>query len=136
MRFAASSEAIMIAAAPSLTPEAFPAKSAKKARPHRFGIAWWHREADAVWLTRREPKGLLGGMAALPGPEWSDACPSLNPLAIARRRGQQPRYRQVMINIHRIKLFAMGKTGDRLEPAQQGQVLRRKNRCHSLMFDI
>ena len=26
-----------------------------------------------VWLVRRPAKGLLGGMAALPGPDWSDA---------------------------------------------------------------
>ncbi|HKP34903.1 MAG TPA: NUDIX domain-containing protein, partial [Sphingomicrobium sp.] len=28
-----------------------------------------------VWLVRRPAKGLLGGMAALPGPEWSDSEP-------------------------------------------------------------
>ena len=66
------------------TPEAFPAKATKKERPHRFGIAWWCRRGDAVWLTRRPAKGLLGAMAALPGPDWTEERPAANPLAIAR----------------------------------------------------
>lgn len=65
-------------------PEAFPSPKAKKERPHRFGIAWWVRRGDEVWLVRRPAKGLLGGMAALPGPEWSDDRPAANPLAIHR----------------------------------------------------
>lgn len=66
------------------TAEAFPARKLKKARPHRFGLAWWIRQGDHVWLTRRPAQGLLGGMAALPGPEWGDERPSANPLAIHR----------------------------------------------------
>ena len=66
------------------TPEAFPAPKVRKARPHRHGIAWWVRRGDAVWLVRRPPEGLLGGMAALPGPEWQDQPPAANPLAIHR----------------------------------------------------
>jgi A/G-specific adenine glycosylase len=66
------------------TPEAFPAGKVKKVRPHRFGVAWWARKGDGVWLTRRPAKGLLGGMAALPGPEWSDERPPANPIAIHR----------------------------------------------------
>lgn len=53
-------------------PERFPAAKAKKARPHRHGVAYWIERGGAVWLVRRPAKGLLGGMAALPGPEWSD----------------------------------------------------------------
>jgi A/G-specific adenine glycosylase len=66
------------------TPEAFPAAKVKAARPHRFGIALWVRRGDDVWLVRRPDRGLLGGMAALPGPEWSEARPLANPLAIHR----------------------------------------------------
>ena len=65
-------------------PEAFPAAKAKKARPHRFGVAWWVRRGEAVWLVRRPAKGLLGGMAALPGTEWGEERPPANPLAIHR----------------------------------------------------
>ena len=54
------------------TPDGFPVKMARKARPVRFGAAWWIEREDALWLVRRPTKGLLGGMAALPGPMWGD----------------------------------------------------------------
>ena len=57
------------------TPEAYPAPKAKRERPHRFGTAWWIERDGALWLVRRPDKGLLGGMAALPGGEWGDAAP-------------------------------------------------------------
>ena len=57
------------------TPEAYPAPKAKRDRPHRFGTAWWIERDGALWLVRRPDKGLLGGMAALPGGEWGDAAP-------------------------------------------------------------
>ena len=62
-------------------PEAFPAAKAKRERPHRHGLAWWIERDGAVWLVRRPAKGMLGGMAALPGPEWTDAPPSVPALA-------------------------------------------------------
>jgi len=71
-------------AAALVTPELFPAPKVKKARPHRFGVAWWVRRGDEVWLTRRPASGLLGGMAALPGPEWTEQRPSANPTAVHR----------------------------------------------------
>ncbi len=57
------------------TPEAYPAPKAKRDRPHRFGTAWWIERDGALWLVRRTDRGLLGGMAALPGGEWGDAAP-------------------------------------------------------------
>ena len=54
------------------TPEAFPEPKAKKARPQRYGIARWIEREGHVWLVRRPAKGMLGGMAALPGPDWQD----------------------------------------------------------------
>ncbi|NJC05233.1 A/G-specific adenine glycosylase [Sphingomonas kaistensis] len=65
-------------------PEAFPHPKVKKERPHRFGVAWWARRRDEVWLVRRPARGLLGGMAALPGEEWCEERPSVNPIAIHR----------------------------------------------------
>ena len=56
-------------------PEAFPARRPRKARPHRYGTAWWIERDGHVWLVRRPTEGLLGGMAALPGGEWTDAQP-------------------------------------------------------------
>jgi A/G-specific adenine glycosylase len=66
------------------TPEAFPAAKARKIRPQRYGFAWWIERDNQVWLVRRPAKGMLGGMAALPGPEWQDS-PTDGP-AIARVR--------------------------------------------------
>jgi A/G-specific adenine glycosylase len=63
------------AACASGDPESFPARRQRKARPHRYGVAWWTERDGCVWLVRRPAKGLLGGMAALPGSEWSDSPP-------------------------------------------------------------
>jgi A/G-specific adenine glycosylase len=52
-------------------PERFPEPRKRTARPHRFGVAWWIERDGRVWLVRRPAKGLLGGMAALPGGEWT-----------------------------------------------------------------
>ncbi len=67
-------------------PEAFPAPKAKKARPRRHGIAEWIERDGAVWLVRRPPSGLLGGMPALPGNDWTDTRPQpvATPLAQIR----------------------------------------------------
>lgn len=61
------------AAAASGEPESFPAPRLRKPRPHRHGIAWWIERDRHVWLVRRPAKGLLGGMAALPGTDWAEA---------------------------------------------------------------
>ena len=66
------------------SPEAFPVKAARKVRPVRFGVAWWIEREGAVWLVRRPASGLLGGMAALPGPEWGDSSPTAQALAEVR----------------------------------------------------
>lgn len=67
------------------SPEQFPAPKVKVPRPHRFGIAWWIERHDCLWLVRRPSKGLLGGMAALPGDEWNSTEPNYLPsLALVR----------------------------------------------------
>jgi A/G-specific adenine glycosylase len=53
-------------------PEAYPAPKVRRPRPHRHGVAWWIERDGAIWLVRRPAKGMLGGMAALPGPEWGN----------------------------------------------------------------
>jgi A/G-specific adenine glycosylase len=50
--------------------ESFPRKLAKAERPHRYGVAYVLTRNDQVALVRRPPKGLLGGMLALPTTEW------------------------------------------------------------------
>jgi len=47
-------------------PERYPIKAPKAARPRRQGIAYWLEHDGHVLLVRRPPRGLLGGMLALP----------------------------------------------------------------------
>jgi A/G-specific adenine glycosylase len=51
-------------------PEIYPFKPAKKAKPQRSGTAYWIVRGDLVWLVRREGKGMLAGMRALPDDGW------------------------------------------------------------------
>jgi A/G-specific adenine glycosylase len=53
-------------------PERFPVKAKKRPRPERSGTAYWLEHDGHVLLVKRPPRGLLGGMAALP----SDAAPA------------------------------------------------------------
>lgn len=48
-----------------------PAKAARKAKPRRTGHAWWIAREGQVWLVTRPPRGMLGGMRALPDDGWS-----------------------------------------------------------------
>ncbi len=52
-------------------PARFPIKAPKKAKPLRQGMAYWIERDGAVWLVRREGKGMLGGMRALPDDGWA-----------------------------------------------------------------
>ena len=54
-------------------PETYPRRTAKAERPHRFGVAYVLTSGEAVALVRRPPKGLLGGMLALPTSDWRAA---------------------------------------------------------------
>lgn len=54
-------------------PDSFPRKTAKAGRPHRYGVAYVLTRGDKVALVRRPPKGLLGGMLALPTSQWRTA---------------------------------------------------------------
>jgi A/G-specific adenine glycosylase len=57
--------------------EIYPVKAAKAARPTKHGTIFWARNGDDVLLVRRPPKGLLGGMRALPTGPWSAEPPGL-----------------------------------------------------------
>jgi A/G-specific adenine glycosylase len=56
-------------------PETFPTRRPRAERPKKYGIAYWIESDGQVWLVRRLSKGMLGGMAALPGPEWTGRQP-------------------------------------------------------------
>ncbi|MES2344280.1 MAG: A/G-specific adenine glycosylase [Pseudomonadota bacterium] len=53
--------------------ESYPRRTAKAVRPHRHGVAYVLTRGDQVALVRRPPKGLLGGMLALPTSDWRAA---------------------------------------------------------------
>jgi A/G-specific adenine glycosylase len=65
-------------------PERFFRRPRRASRPQRYGVAYWIEREGNVWLVRRPPSGLLGGMAALPGSEWSDAPPNCETLGAVR----------------------------------------------------
>jgi A/G-specific adenine glycosylase len=48
----------------------FPIKPARRARPTRRGTAWWIEADGHVAICTRPPRGLLGGMPALPSCDW------------------------------------------------------------------
>lgn len=68
------------------SPELYPAPKVPRMRPTKHGIALWVERDGHVWLVRRPARGLLGGMAALPGPGWTAAEPPLPGLPLARLR--------------------------------------------------
>jgi A/G-specific adenine glycosylase len=53
-------------------PERFARRQQRKPRPRKYGVAYWTELRGHVWLVRRPSKGLLGGMAALPGSDWEE----------------------------------------------------------------
>ncbi|MEX2642890.1 MAG: A/G-specific adenine glycosylase, partial [Acetobacterales bacterium] len=54
--------------------ETLPRRAPKKARPQRYGVAFWAVRPDGhVLLRRRAENGLLGGMMEVPSTEWREA---------------------------------------------------------------
>ena len=51
--------------------ETLPVKPPKKAKPERFGTAYWIERDGQVWLVTRPAKGMMGGMRALPDDGWT-----------------------------------------------------------------
>ena len=55
-------------------PASLPVKPPKKAKPVRYGTAWWIERDGQVWLLTRPGTGMLGGMRALPDDGWHAGC--------------------------------------------------------------
>jgi A/G-specific adenine glycosylase len=53
-------------------PATYPRRAPKAERPRRHGAAYLLLRGDDIALVRRPPKGLLGGMLALPTSDWRD----------------------------------------------------------------
>lgn len=54
--------------------EALPARVPRRERPAHHGAVFWAEDfAGRVWLRRRPPHGLLGGMLELPASDWRAA---------------------------------------------------------------
>ena len=70
-------------------PQTYPRKTAKAERPRRYGAAYIVRQGDDIALVRRPPRGLLGGMLALPSTPWGPtALSEEEALAAAPASGQ------------------------------------------------
>jgi A/G-specific adenine glycosylase len=53
--------------------EALPRKAPKPERPTRHGVHFLLMDAEGqIWLRRRPPRGLLGGMLEIPGTSWRE----------------------------------------------------------------
>ena len=57
-------------------PATYPRRTAKAERPRRHGVAFVVTRRGQVALVRRPPKGLLGGMLALPTTDWTAKPPT------------------------------------------------------------
>ncbi len=59
------------------TAETYPRKLAKAEKSTRYGTVFWAQANGHVWLERRPPKGLLGGMVAFPTNIWAAKKPKI-----------------------------------------------------------
>jgi A/G-specific adenine glycosylase len=69
--------------------ESLPRKAAKRARPVRYGTAFWIERQGAVLLSRRPDAGLLGGMMEIPSTPWQEEKPDAMGNAPLRALWQQ-----------------------------------------------
>jgi A/G-specific adenine glycosylase len=77
------------AALRSGSPESFPRRAPKKARPHRLGAAFFAQRGDGAFLARRRPpRGLLASTLELPGTHWTAEGPGENALKTAPARAR------------------------------------------------
>ncbi len=114
--------AAMCAARAAGDPAAYPVKAAKKAKPQRYGTAYWIEHDGAVLLVRRPPKGLLGGMRALPTGPWVDSPPGLADAPLPPGAWEMARGTAIHVFTHfRLELVLAVARGDGQSGAVQGE---------------
>ena len=54
-------------------PEVYPIKLPRRHKPTRHGVAFWLRNTNNdIWMRKRPPRGLLGGMIEVPSTDWRE----------------------------------------------------------------
>jgi A/G-specific adenine glycosylase len=99
-------------------PQRFPVKPAKRAKPQRYGQAFWIERDGAVWLVQRKSTGMLGGMRALPDDGWSARVDGSGgaPLPGAWQRGGVVRHGFTHFDLELQLMLYLGSDCDRLAP--------------------
>ena len=78
-----------------------PRKPPKKAKPTRYGTCYLARRSDgAVLIGQRPDAGLLGGMAELPGTEWTEDAPPPPAPPISADWGHRGEVRHTFTHFH------------------------------------
>jgi A/G-specific adenine glycosylase len=110
-----------------------PAKSPKKAKPVRQGIAYLARRADgALLLETRPPSGLLGGMLGWPGTEWAEDAPAPAPPLSADWRDPGLEVRHTFTHFHLRLSLRLADVAPDIAPARGAFVAREAFRPASL----
>jgi len=100
----------------------YPVKAAKSPKPQRYGTVFWVERDGAVLLVRRPPRGLLGGMRALPTGPWADAPPGMAGAPVAGTDwAMAPGTTHHVFTHFRLQLALAITTGDGQSDAAQGE---------------
>lgn len=96
-----------------------PAKTPKKPKPTRLGIAYLARRTDGAWLLERRPdSGLLGGMLGWPGSDWTEAAPASCPPVDANWRDPGGEVRHTFTHFHLRLSLRVAQVDMDAEPSQ------------------
>ena len=103
-------------------PARYPVKGPKKARPERRGTAFWIERDGAVWLVKREGRGMLGGMRALPDDAWRAGMDGAGEAAAPLSGSWRPLGTVQHTFTHfRLELAVLAHDGPMAEPVGEGE---------------
>ena len=104
-----------------------PNKSAKPAKPIRYGIAYVAMRADGAFLLEQRPdKGLLGGMQGWPGTGWAEKAANPSPPVAADWRHCHDEVRHTFTHFHLRLSVQVAQLPIAAQP-QRGQFIAREN---------